>query len=111
MKTSDIPWADFLAYCLSGNHVLVDDGDQLLPIDIKEKLYKYIADPNCDRPRYAFYKLSEKYHEKIVISKFDLALKKGYLDYGTSLFSPWVTDKGIEKLIELLREDIGNGIV
>lgn len=38
--------------------------------------------------------LSDKHPSKVVIAAFERELHAGRIDYGTSITSPWLTDKG-----------------
>ncbi len=47
---------------------------------------------------WAIEKLCERTPEKVVLSKFEDLVTRGYLDYGVSLRYPWLTPKGREYL-------------
>ena len=76
MQAKDILWVDFLT--------LINKQQQ-----------------EGEKPRFAYRTLCNKYPEKVVYAKFQKALNKDYIDYGTSILSPWLTEKGIETLIGL----------
>jgi hypothetical protein len=85
MQAKDISWLEFLTYA------------QLYHADTMHNMPK----PTCYCPRFAYVRLYEKYPEKVVMAKFEKAMKKGYIDYGVSIVCPWLTDKGMETLISL----------
>lgn len=54
-----------------------------------------ISDDSCT----AYEKLCEKYPEKVVIAKYQIADKKGYIEWGVALRRAWLEPKGIETLL------------
>jgi hypothetical protein len=49
----------------------------------------------------AYTLLCSKYPTKVVMAKYDMANRKGYLDYGVSLRTAWLTSKGEQALCVL----------
>lgn len=44
--------------------------------------------------------------EKVVYAKYDKMMRKGYLEYGVSLRTAWLSEKGEDRLAELLRKSL-----
>lgn len=56
---------------------------------------------------YDFLVFQEGYHGNVVIKKAEKASDKGYMDYGVSARTGWITEKGIKFLEDNEKEDNG----
>lgn len=72
-------------------------------LEILELVYDRMFDKSAP---FAYEVLYQKYPSKKVDRKFDKLVRRGYLEFGVSARTAWLTGKGMAKMFELRQRSI-----